>query len=152
MTCQAFLICFFFLMIRRPPRSTLFPYTTLFRSSPRLALGIGDVESRPPLGSVLRVEWPERVLLPLAALVRYDPHVPLRLLHLKLPTIPSTANTASHSKMASTKIPRMCRLSRSSGSWFMQPTPRRTPRRSSRCESRTLHPQGRTRRRAVAPA
>src|SRR3712207_7253841 len=25
--------CFFFLMIRRPPRSTLFPYTTLFRSS-----------------------------------------------------------------------------------------------------------------------
>src|SRR2546429_626678 len=25
--------CVFFLMIRRPPRSTLFPYTTLFRSS-----------------------------------------------------------------------------------------------------------------------
>src|SRR3712207_9315746 len=28
---------FFFLMIRRPPRSTLFPYTTLFRSVPRPA-------------------------------------------------------------------------------------------------------------------
>src|SRR5262245_63794564 len=28
---------FFFLMIRRPPRSTLFPYTTLFRSE-----GVGD--------------------------------------------------------------------------------------------------------------
>src|SRR2546427_6924852 len=27
-----FVIIFFFLMIRRPPRSTLFPYTTLFRS------------------------------------------------------------------------------------------------------------------------
>src|SRR5687768_18234696 len=27
-------MCFFFLMIRRPPRSTLFPYTTLFRSLP----------------------------------------------------------------------------------------------------------------------
>src|SRR5215204_7004766 len=26
---------FFFLMIRRPPRSTLFPYTTLFRSEPQ---------------------------------------------------------------------------------------------------------------------
>src|SRR2546426_9260258 len=26
---------FFFLMIRRPPRSTLFPYTTLFRSTAR---------------------------------------------------------------------------------------------------------------------
>src|SRR6266705_6161915 len=28
---------FFFLMIRRPTRSTLFPYTTLFRSSPSVA-------------------------------------------------------------------------------------------------------------------
>src|SRR5258708_31731518 len=27
------MLVFFFLMIRRPPRSTLFPYTTLFRSS-----------------------------------------------------------------------------------------------------------------------
>src|SRR3712207_8295509 len=26
------MVTFFFLMIRRPPRSTLFPYTTLFRS------------------------------------------------------------------------------------------------------------------------
>src|SRR2546425_534508 len=31
------LLCFFFLMIRRPPRSTLFPYTTLFRSVVRAA-------------------------------------------------------------------------------------------------------------------
>src|SRR3712207_9198233 len=33
--CCWCLLCvfFFFLMIRRPPRSTLFPYTTLFRSS-----------------------------------------------------------------------------------------------------------------------
>src|SRR5207248_11103572 len=32
----SFLLClpFFFLMIRRPPSSTLFPYTTLFRSTP----------------------------------------------------------------------------------------------------------------------
>src|SRR6266404_7046782 len=30
---------FFFLMIRRPPRSTLFPYTTLFRSNPRMLRG-----------------------------------------------------------------------------------------------------------------
>src|SRR5438874_6141160 len=33
---------FFFLMIRRPPRSTLFPYTTLFRSGP----GIGCSDGR----------------------------------------------------------------------------------------------------------
>src|SRR2546429_2840609 len=32
---------FFFLMIRRPPRSTLFPYTTLFRSlGPRRQRGV----------------------------------------------------------------------------------------------------------------
>src|SRR2546422_8266032 len=33
---------FFFLMIRRPPRSTLFPYTTLFRSLLSLAAQRGD--------------------------------------------------------------------------------------------------------------
>src|SRR6266480_5095540 len=31
---------FFFLMIRRPPRSTLFPYTTLFRPHRRLVSGL----------------------------------------------------------------------------------------------------------------
>src|SRR2546427_2645305 len=36
---------FFFLMIRRPPRSTLFPYTTLFRSPlDRLLLFVGTLE------------------------------------------------------------------------------------------------------------
>src|SRR3712207_9144276 len=41
----------FFLMIRRPPRSTLFPYTTLFRSRAHLrdvaheeARGVGEVD------------------------------------------------------------------------------------------------------------
>src|SRR5437870_12472688 len=32
------LFLFFFLLIPRPPRSTLFPYTTLFRSQPQLGL------------------------------------------------------------------------------------------------------------------
>src|SRR5438034_5500746 len=36
---------FFFLMIRRPPRSTLFPYTTLFRSE-ELARAAGNLERR----------------------------------------------------------------------------------------------------------
>src|SRR3712207_7266159 len=35
---------FFFLMIRRPPRSTLFPYTTLFRSEHRQHEGLGVPE------------------------------------------------------------------------------------------------------------
>src|SRR3712207_8134725 len=38
---------FFFLMIRRPPRSTLFPYTTLFRSEDGLGLGPAAVAERP---------------------------------------------------------------------------------------------------------
>src|SRR2546427_8015093 len=37
---------FFFLMIRRPPRSTLFPYTTLFRSRHRGARGPGRRRDR----------------------------------------------------------------------------------------------------------
>src|SRR5258705_8229409 len=46
-------LCFFFLMIRRPPRSTLFPYTTLFRSrtarnSPRPATPDRPLPCRAP--------------------------------------------------------------------------------------------------------
>src|SRR2546430_12691756 len=54
-------LLFFFLMIRRPPRSTLFPYTTLFRSSMDLATAAaGPVASSPreravsPAGRVSR--------------------------------------------------------------------------------------------------
>src|SRR2546430_2174401 len=49
-SCNLF---FFFLMIRRPPRSTLFPYTTLFRSAYHLAkasdVTIQIVQARVPL-------------------------------------------------------------------------------------------------------
>src|SRR5690349_22761883 len=33
------LVCFVFYLLRRPPRSTLFPYTTLFRSNRRRSPG-----------------------------------------------------------------------------------------------------------------
>src|SRR4030042_424111 len=36
----------FFLMIRRPPRSTLFPYTTLFRSQEHWPYSLEDAESQ----------------------------------------------------------------------------------------------------------
>src|SRR3712207_1869876 len=39
MCCSDISSFFFFLMIRRPPRSTLFPYTTLFRSAYRTFAG-----------------------------------------------------------------------------------------------------------------
>src|SRR5438067_10897938 len=38
----SFYLLFFFLMIRRPPRSTLFPYTTLFRSRPKCSAKISS--------------------------------------------------------------------------------------------------------------
>src|SRR5437588_11507458 len=42
-----FLFLIFFLMIRRPPRSTLFPYTTLFRSPAEEHLRRGGAQERP---------------------------------------------------------------------------------------------------------
>src|SRR5574341_763843 len=50
-----FVMFFFFLMIRRPPRSTLFPYTTLFRSvleamMPYLTTKYGNPSSSHPFG------------------------------------------------------------------------------------------------------
>src|SRR6185312_16509186 len=50
---------FFFLMIRRPPRSTLFPYTTLFRS---------------PAVSRFRTRRPELPTPPFASLQRSEEH------------------------------------------------------------------------------
>src|SRR3712207_6988478 len=41
---------FFFLMIRRPPRSTLFPYTTLFRSGEDVVVGGGGQYGEPEIG------------------------------------------------------------------------------------------------------
>src|SRR3712207_9424443 len=70
--------CFFFLMIRRPPRSTLFPYTTLFRSTelhrpgeahlpvqrsdgyPRVLQGQGRSQRHRPRGVVDAVALPGR--------------------------------------------------------------------------------------------
>src|SRR3712207_8291297 len=51
--------CFFFLMIRRPPRSTLFPYTTLFRSDRAQAHG-ADARRRPDGGGRVPAEARDR--------------------------------------------------------------------------------------------
>src|SRR5256885_5867680 len=58
---------FFFLMIRRPPRSTLFPYTTLFRSKHlrvfllepkdgRERIALGDARDPVELGTIRRAD------------------------------------------------------------------------------------------------
>src|SRR5438874_10707271 len=60
------LLSFFFLMIRRPPRSTLFPYTTLFRScagrrSARERRVAEFPEAGLPVGTTARgVRWRDR--------------------------------------------------------------------------------------------
>src|SRR6266568_5468464 len=57
-----FSLLFFFLMIRRPPRSTLFPYTTLFRSrrgrstAPGVGPGPPPPHPVPPLPGAARSE------------------------------------------------------------------------------------------------
>src|SRR3989454_2686511 len=52
-------MCFFFLMIRRPPRSTLFPYTTLFRSVRALVMELVE-------GATLAGPMPLEDALPIA--------------------------------------------------------------------------------------
>src|SRR5258705_9881339 len=53
-------VVFFFLMIRRPPRSTLFPYTTLFRST---------VPEPAPAGETVRAKVGAKVAVTLVAAV-----------------------------------------------------------------------------------
>src|SRR2546425_3062505 len=49
---RALRLLFFFLMIRRPPRSTLFPYTTLFRSLGAESADLSEDRRRRASGSV----------------------------------------------------------------------------------------------------
>src|SRR3712207_7276642 len=63
------LVCFFFLMIRRPPRSTLFPYTTLFRSPFAVLPRMQSVTLEVILRVVIGAREPER-LAPLREALR----------------------------------------------------------------------------------
>src|SRR5947199_10766343 len=58
---------FFFLMIRRPPRSTLFPYTTLFRSCLRVESygAIGAQIAMPPFLVISEATYPKMAALQL---------------------------------------------------------------------------------------
>src|SRR5688572_31505621 len=63
-SCRLFSICstcFFFLMIRRPPRSTLFPYTTLFRSDPD-DVGVEDQQVAHQLAEGVEARIPVRLV------------------------------------------------------------------------------------------
>src|SRR5437764_8389298 len=55
------LLSFFFYIIRRPPRSTLFPYTTLFRSLPGCATSRSPTPENPhPVNSQQMQDAPTR--------------------------------------------------------------------------------------------
>src|SRR6266581_7649633 len=60
---------FFFLMIRRPPRSTLFPYTTLFRSARRPGHG-GPAAVEPPVVHLRSEEHTSELQLPVHLVCR----------------------------------------------------------------------------------
>src|SRR3989449_7169194 len=60
-------------MIRRPPRSTLFPYTTLFRSHTLLRRGVDEVDARTRRGGELD-RPPKRELLRELVVDRSEEH------------------------------------------------------------------------------
>src|SRR3712207_8508871 len=64
-------------MIRRPPRSTLFPYTTLFRSEPRDRVGYVLLEPQPLFGGVHVLQQDEVRVLLAVVLDPGDPVLPL---------------------------------------------------------------------------
>src|SRR3712207_7943961 len=63
-------------MIRRPPRSTLFPYTTLFRSGVRLLPGGGEASRRGDTAAGRRHPRPDERVQP-----HHEPHPLLGLPH-----------------------------------------------------------------------
>src|SRR2546425_12274282 len=60
-------LVFFFLMIRRPPRSTLFPYTTLFRSYNLVDFAVGQRDPRASVAMRLAYDDAETLTRPAAA-------------------------------------------------------------------------------------
>src|SRR2546421_1804181 len=101
-----FFFSFFFLMIRRPPRSTLFPYTTLFRS---LSLGL-IAPSSPP--ATVR----ESFRVPLSPRTS-SPPVPLSLrergddgVELPIPVRDGVARSEEHTSELQSRSDLVCRL------------------------------------------
>src|SRR2546429_2102442 len=78
---------FFFLMIRRPPRSTLFPYTTLFRSTFRLEHPRCTITCS-PLQESLPPQWK----------------------HFSWPPQPSSPRSEEHTSELQSRLHLVCRL------------------------------------------
>src|SRR5256884_2205998 len=102
-------------MIRRPPRSTLFPYTTLFRSAHLRMVGHADVRRRHTAYQHRVWKWPKHCTQPSATADRSEEHTSelqsrlhlvCRLLLEKKTTLStSTPSSPSQSSCASTHRP-----------------------------------------------
>src|SRR5438270_9764121 len=80
---------FFFLMIRRPPRSTLFPYTTLFRSRASMSWAAPCVSAPGNVSSKL---------------------IPLRLERTDKPKLASVTRSEEHTSELQSQSNLVCRL------------------------------------------
>src|SRR5437879_11462053 len=70
-----FFLVFFFSMIRRPPRSTLFPYTTLFRSIVGAFVGVEILLGLKSAGLLETLPWPLVLLgVMLGGMLRSEEH------------------------------------------------------------------------------
>src|SRR3712207_8924437 len=91
-------------MIRRPPRSTLFPYTTLFRSEPETAGGADRVHEGPVLSAARPVR--QRGSLPAAGASRsarsraQEIRQAVRILSLRRRDRKSTRLNSSHANIS----------------------------------------------------
>src|SRR3712207_8478836 len=98
-------LSFFFLMIRRPPRSTLFPYTTLFRS--RAAFRCGG--SRPVVDR--RRRWTKkRPIRPEKASPRIGPACGTNSGHAALHTHGQVGRSEEHTSELQSRQYLVCRL------------------------------------------
>src|SRR2546427_6920628 len=83
-------------MIRRPPRSTLFPYTTLFRSRRGSEAALRRAERLSPIGGP---QDPDRVV-----------HLPPRLLPELQPDVVSSDRSEEHTSELQSQSNLVCRL------------------------------------------
>src|SRR5699024_1228373 len=84
---------FFFLMTRPPPRSTLFPYTTLFRSVRGESISVGDFFRFPNVGTIVLVAI---VLSVASALLSFTFILPVALMFFAAYTVLFALDRGEH--------------------------------------------------------
>src|SRR5256885_13327409 len=99
---------FFFLMIRRPPRSTLFPYTTLFRSEAvKLTVHVSTELPLPANGKVLGVQVALATFAPVGTPVML---MPAGTRSLMVTLVAGPKALAARSEEHTSELPSPCHL------------------------------------------